>query len=128
MYGGAIYRRKGSAITAFTALLISCLCCLGVVFVMQLPVFLFLPFMLVWGAAVVADSPQFTTLVAQSVDATVRGTALTLVNSVGFAITVVSIQTLTMLQEHMQFKHLFFVLALGPVVGLVAMRKQLVKV
>lgn len=123
VWGGYISLKKGSAVTAFTALLISCLCCLGVVFVMQLPVFLFLPFMLVWGAAVVADSPQFTTLVAQSVDATVRGTALTLVNSLGFAITVVSIQTLTMLQEHMQFRYLFFVLALGPVMGLVAMRK-----
>jgi cytochrome c biogenesis protein CcdA len=41
---------------------------------------------------VVADSPLLSTLVAQNAQAEIKGTTLTIVNSIGFAITIISIQ------------------------------------
>jgi predicted MFS family arabinose efflux permease len=120
---GYIAMKKGSAQTAFAALLISCVCCLSANMFMQLPVYVFLPFMLLWGMAVVADSPQFTTTGAQLVDATVRGSAMTLTNSIGFAVTVVSIQTMSLLQSAIGLQYVFYILAVGPLLGLIAMRK-----
>jgi len=125
--GGYISMKKGSAKTAFTALLISCLCCLSASLFIQLPVYVFIPFMLIWGMAVVADSPQFTTMGAQSVDATIRGSAMTLANSIGFAITVISIQTMSLLQTMFGIQYIFFFLAIGPLLGLLAMRKVVFK-
>lgn len=125
--GGYIALKKGSAKTAFAALLISSLCCLSLVFFIQLPFVLFFAFMLVWGMAVVADSPQFTTLVAQSVDAGIRGSALTIVNSIGFAITVVSIQTITLLKSYIDIQYVFLLLAIGPLIGLWGIRKAFSK-
>jgi len=125
--GGYIALKKGSAKTAFTALLISCLCCLTLSFFIQLHSFVFFVFLLVWGMAVVADSPQFTALVAQSVDAEVRGSALTIVNAIGFAITVVSIQFITLLKSYIGIQYVFLLLAVGPLIGLWGIRKAISK-
>ena len=46
---------------------------------------------------VIADSPLFSTLVAYNAANTSKGTALTIVNSIGFAITILSIQILKVL-------------------------------
>ena len=82
---------------------------------------LFVLFLLFWGMMVVADSPLFSTLVAQNVEAEIKGTALTIVNSIGFAITIVSIQLIGGLQALTSSPSIYLVLAIGPVLGLVAL-------
>ncbi|WP_460575033.1 hypothetical protein [Hymenobacter coalescens] len=47
---------------------------------------------LVGALVLVADSPMFSSLVARSTPETTRGTALTIVNCLGFALTVPSIE------------------------------------
>jgi predicted MFS family arabinose efflux permease len=121
--GGYISLRTGSAKTAFAALFISFLCCLLSPFLFSLSFYMFILIMFIWGLAVIADSPQFTTVVAQSVPATSRGAALTLVNSIGFAITIVSIQTINLLSSSVSPELLYFVLAPGPLLGLMAMTR-----
>ena len=77
--------------------------------------------MLTWGFSVVADSPQFSAMVAQSVPVQIKGTALTIVTSIGFAITIISIQLLKSVftgNEQWAFVLLFF----GPVFGLVNLK------
>lgn len=118
--GGYISLKKGNIITAFIALLSSGICCLLLPFALALPFAIFLPFMLVWGVTVVADSPQFTSLIAQSIESSLRGTALTIVNSIGFAITVVSMQLVAMLQAIMKTNYIYWVLAIGPMLGLIS--------
>ena len=82
----------------------------------------FLAFMLLWGTTVVGDSPQFSTIVARTAPTELVGSALTLVNCIGFSITVVSLALLQWLATLLPVQYLLLVLALGPIVGLVSMR------
>jgi hypothetical protein len=69
---------------------------------------------------VIADSPLFTTLVAQNTPEKNRGTALTVVNCVGFAITIISIQGLSSLYQNTNTLFIYWFLAMGPVFGVFA--------
>ena len=70
----------------------------------------------------VADSLQFSALVAQRAPAAATGTALTLVTSLGFTSIIVSLQCFAALQGHVAVRYLFLLLAPGSVLGLVATR------
>ncbi len=120
--GGYASKIVGSKNVAFTALLVSGLCCLLSIFMFQLPPILFYGFLLVWGMAVIADSPQFSTLVAQRAPRDSTGTALTIVNTIGFAITIVSLQVINTITVQVQSSGIFMVLALGPILGLIALQ------
>lgn len=120
--GGLLSRRVGSKAIAFYSLLISGTFCLLSPLVFHLPGEIFLLIMLAWGLTVVSDSPQFSTLVAESAATGNKGTALTIVTSIGFAITIVSIQILKIVTGNWQQTG-FIVLSIGPLLGLIALRK-----
>lgn len=122
--GGYAAKKSGSARTAFVALSISGLCCILSFFSFQLPFYLFIAFIILWGMSVVADSPQFSTLVAQYAPPQARGTALTIVNSIGFAITIVSLQVMNLLIEKFDPRIVFVSLVVGPVLGLIALSRS----
>ena len=121
--GGYLAKNLGSARTAFFALLISGLCCLTSFISFQLPLIGFLFFLIIWGMSVVADSPQFSSLVAQFAPAQMRGTALTIVNSIGFAITIVSLQFMNILIPRFDVRIVFVFLAIGPLFGLISLKR-----
>ena len=89
--GGYLSKFFGSAKVASFALFISGLCCFisPLAYNFPLPVFLF--FLFIWGLTVSPDSPQFSTLVAQYAPEELRGTALTIYNSIGFSISTISL-------------------------------------
>ncbi|MEL6918987.1 MAG: MFS transporter [Bacteroidota bacterium] len=95
IWGGYASLRKGSKKVAIIALSISGICCLLSPALFQLPIIVFLAIWCLWGMAVIADSPQFSTLVAANAPSNLKGTGLTLVNCLGFAISIVSIQLLS---------------------------------
>ncbi len=78
---------------------------------------------LVWGFFVVADSAQFSALVTESVPPHTVGTALTLQTSLGFLLTMVSIQLVPPAQAMIGWRWAFAVLALGPVLGIAAIAR-----
>ncbi len=120
--GGYISERKGTRQTAATALSLSGICCLASPFaLLYAPMPFFIVFLLFWGMVVIADSPLFSTLVAKSAPPNVKGTALTIVNCIGFAITIVSLQVIGILQDQIPNPSLFTVLAIGPVLGLIGL-------
>lgn len=121
--GGYISLKKGSAKVAFGMLLVSGLCCLLSPLFFKLSPSLFLVGMLIWGFTVVGDSPQFSTIVAKTAPSLYIGTALTIVNCIGFALTILSIQVLSYLQSILAISNVFLVLLIGPLIGLFSIRK-----
>ncbi|MDZ7808638.1 MAG: MFS transporter [Gracilimonas sp.] len=121
--GGYISLKKGSKYVAMVSLMISGICCLVSPFIFSLPLWIFLLILLVWGISVVSDSPQFSTLVAQSADRSYVATGLTLVNSLGFATTIISIQILTVMWVEFITPWVFLILLAGPLFGLISIRK-----
>lgn len=123
--GGYLSLRYGPKRVAATALALSGLCCLlSPVLLSSSSPTLLVAFLIFWGLVVVADSPLFSTLVAQNAPATGRGTALTLVNSIGFAITIVSIQLLNGLASAVLWPYLYIILAVGPAIGVAVLLKK----
>ncbi len=117
--GGYISRNQGTKKTARTALFLSGCCCLLLPLVFLVGnQWLFLAFLLFWGMVVIADSPLFSTLVAQNAIPELKGTALTIVNCIGFAITIVSIQLISHLIQLTDAIWVYTPLALGPLFGL----------
>ena len=120
--GGYIAQSLGTKKTASIALFLSGTCCLisPLIFFVHSGAVL-IGFLIFWGIVVIADSPLFSTLVAQNADAESKGTALTIVNCVGFSITIISIQLLTALHGLMDPVYIYVPLAIGPIFGLMSM-------
>ena len=124
MLGGLLSQKFGAKRIATLALGISGLCCLLSPFFLFIDsVYLFLLFLFTWGLSATADSPLFSSLVAKNAPESLKGTSLTLVNCIGFAITIISIQVLNILSKEMNSHYIYTVLAIGPALGLLALRK-----
>lgn len=123
--GGFLAEKFGTARIARYALSTSGLCCLisPLVFLYNNEI-IFISFLLVWGASVIADSPLLSTLVAKNAKAEIKGTALTIVNCIGFSITILSIQLLSSLQSHINPVYVYMFLAFGPILGIIALKQK----
>ena len=117
--GGLISKKLGSPAVAFFQLALSGFCCLLSPLIFQAPAEFFLGFLILWGIVVVGDSPQFSALTAQTAPRELVGSALTIVTSIGFLITIVSIQFTNYLTEYISLKFVFVFLFAGPIIGLV---------
>ena len=123
--GGAMAKRLGSAQVAAWQLAASGLCCLLAPWAIDAPPPLFATWLLVWGITVAGDSPQFSALTATNAPRAAVGSVLTLVNSIGFAISILSIQLFVTLAQSVPLTQLLPWIALGPLFGLLAMRSLL---
>ena len=124
--GGYLSEKWGTKKIASIALSLSGICCLlsPLAFYTNSE-FVFIGFLIFWGLVVIADSPLFSTLVAQNAPVETKGTALTIVNCIGFSISIVSIQLLTIFQDTLNSGNIYMVLALGPILGLLALYGKL---
>ena len=116
--GGWIAQRWGSARVAGVQLATSGLCCLAAPWMLNASDAVFYGWLLVWGITVAGDSPQFSTLTARNAPPQAVGSVLTLTNSIGFAISIVSILLFVSLSEKLPLGALLPWLAIGPVLGL----------
>lgn len=123
MVGGYLSQKIGSARVAFYALLGSGICAATSFLFINLPPAVFLPFLLLWGITVTADSPQFSTLTALTAPPAYKGTAVTAVICMGFIISIISIQVVSYLFNRFPHAAVFLALAPGPLLGVLAFRR-----
>ena len=121
--GGWLSRRAGERRVALVSLLASgALCALsGLAF--ELPAAVLIAYLLVWGVFVVSDSPQFSALAARACPPEYTGTALTVQNGIGFAITLGSIQLLPIVAASIGWQWSMTILAIGPAIGALYMTR-----
>lgn len=123
--GGLISVKVGSAKVAAWQLTVSGICCLLSPLFFNANLTVFVIFLSIWGLTVVGDSPQFSALNAENAPQEYVGSALTIVNSIGFLITVFSIQLVNSLLMVIGPEFIFWLLIPGPVLGLWMLRPLL---
>ena len=120
-WAGRMSDRYGRTRVAGTAMAISGSCALASPLIFGTSPLIAIPVLLVWGASVVADSAQFSTMVTETTSDDVRGTALTLQTALGFSLTMVTIRLIPEIANMSTWQWAFPILALGPAVGVAAM-------
>ena len=120
--GGWVSRSVGEKRVAAVSLMVSGTLCLASGAIYQLSLWLVVPLLLTWGFFVIADSPQFSALAARYCPPDYTGTALTVQNGIGFAITVISIQLTPWIANQIGWQWAFTFLGVGPLAGLLFVR------
>lgn len=120
LLGGWWSQRFGSARVAATALALSALCCAVFPLALAWPLWMKVVLLLLWGAAVVADSPHFSALSARACPPEIVGSALAFQNAIGFAITMLSIHLGTIWVGDWQ-GNIAWLLLPGPIIGLLGL-------
>jgi MFS family permease len=123
IWGGWAARRLGYARVVMVAMAISGACSLVVGPLFGRSLWLLGPVVLVWGFFVVADSAQFSAMVTELSPPHAVGTALTLQTSLGFLLTMVTIQLIPVLVSLVGWPLAFPILALGPAAGMASIRR-----
>jgi len=113
----------GKATVAGAAMLASAACSVLSVLVFGAPLPILFLMAIVWGFTIVADSAQFSALVAEYTPRTHVGTALTLQTSAGFLLTMVSMRLVPPIVQLAGWRWAFVFLAPGPLLGAVAMHR-----
>jgi MFS family permease len=119
--GGWLADRWGRTAVTSLSMIISGCCALLIGITFGGPPALTIAIGLVWGISVIADSAQFSASVAELSDNSLRGTMLTIQTSVGFLITLVSIQAMPYVVRWVGWSTAFALLAIGPFLGTIAM-------
>jgi MFS family permease len=123
VWGGLVADRRGREWLVTVAMAASGACAVLIGLTFGRSLWLLAPIALVWGFFVVADSAQFSVLVTESVPPHAVGTALTVQTSLGFLLTMISIQLMPPMAQAVGWQWAFVVLALGPLFGIVSIRR-----
>ncbi len=73
---------------------------------------------IIWGAFVIPDSPQYSSMVSELAEPGYVGTALTLQMAIGFLLTIISIRVLPWFVSLVGWRYGFLILSIGPLIGI----------
>ena len=119
---GLLSDRFGRTATTAGLMIVSGLCALLIGFAFSGPTWLIVLIAIVWGVAIVGDSPLFSAAVTELADRDFVGTALSLQMGLGFALTVFVIWLMPHIAAWLgSWQWSFVILAPGPFIGAFAM-------
>lgn len=120
-WAGSAADRWGRTDVTSASMIISGLSCIVAGFMFGASLWVIVPFILIWGFAIVADSAQFSTAVSELAEPGYVGSALTLQTAIGYLLTVISIQLLPVFERFLGWQWAFAPFAIGPAIGTAAM-------
>ena len=120
---GALADRLGRTTLTIAAMALSGTSAIVAGFLFGASTALILAVVVVWGITVVADSAQFSTAISELSPPGTAGSALALQTASGFLLTAVTIVVVGLLEpsDQLSWGLAFAILALGPLVGILAM-------
>ena len=118
---GLLADRVGRTAVTSAAMIVSGSMALLAAVLVDAPLWLLIPVLLIWGFTVIADSAQFSAAITEMSPGEYLGTVLTMQTAVGFLFTLLTIQLVPLLVESQGWTSGFAVLALGPAFGVWAM-------
>jgi MFS family permease len=123
LLAGVLADRFGRTTLTIVAMAISGSCALiaGLLFDASPALLIFV--CLIWGFSIVADSAQFSASVAELSDPALTGTMLTLQTALGFTLTLITIHLMPLWVEALGWRYAFMPLAIGPLLGVLAMAR-----
>ncbi|TSI11748.1 MFS transporter [Lysinibacillus sp. BW-2-10] len=119
--GGYVAERIGKTKLTIYAMAISATCAILIGLTLQRSIWLTVLLALIWGASVIADSGQFSAIITEFAQDHTVGTALAFQMAVGYVITIISINLITELEKLIGWQFVFTSLAIGPILGMIAM-------
>jgi len=118
---GVVADRWGRTATTSLLMALSGGSAVAAVFLDSASLFILAPVLFLWGITIVADSAQFSAAISELSPPEYVGSALTLQTSMGFLLTLGSIQLVPVVVNAYGWSGAFLMLAAGPLVGIVAM-------
>jgi MFS family permease len=123
VWGGWMANRWGYARVVTVSMAISGAISLIIGLTFGASFWILLPLAIVWGFFIVSDSAQFSAMVTEVTPSHAVGTALTIQVSLGFLLTMATIQLVPVVAEMVGWRWAFAVLALGPAAGIWAISR-----
>ena len=121
--GGYVADRIGKARVTIIAMAVSGLAAVATAASFGGPVWITVIFIVIWGLAIIPDSPQFSALVADASPPEIAGSLMTLQTAIGFALTIFTVQAAPLLAGVTGWPTVIIIMALGPLFGIWFMRK-----
>ena len=118
---GLLADRVGKANIAILAMAISGSAAIASALTFGGPIWLTVLCVLIWGAAILPDSAQFSALVADHAAPELAGSLMTFQTALGFALTFFTVQLTPLGAEIIGWPGMFALMAIGPALGIVGM-------
>ncbi len=119
--GGLLADRIGRTTLTMGAMIISGTCAITIGFLFTSPPMIIFIVCFIWGITIIADSPQFSASIAELSPPDMIGTMLTIQTCAGFLLTLITIHMMPHLIDAVSWTYAFAVLAIGPILGTIAM-------
>ena len=123
LVAGRLADRFGKAEVALLSMVASGICAVLAALTFGGPVWVSFVIFVAWGIAVIPDSALFSALVADAAPPEQTGSLMTLQTALGFALTFVTVQLTPIVAELFGWPLVLAGLAIGPIVGILAMNK-----
>ncbi len=121
VFSGNVADKIGKAEVTIIAMIISSIAAILTAVTFGGPVWITFGIVVVWGISIIPDSAQFSALVADASPPDQVGSLMTLQTALGFALTFITVQMAPALASGFGWPVVLGALAIGPVLGIVAM-------